>query len=394
MKRLVLLVLLFRALAVFADDAKKMIEITIPTAADFGMCGPHTAYTDNVYAMLVNPAAIVRVQQNSTGNVSLSVTDPEKALNTLGSIGEIIYKLFTEGFEVFEDIPGILDLGGTNLAGFDLREFPLGFARVSNGLGIGIWNRIYTGDDFFGDTDKSNLYCDVIIPISVAFPVIGTDHHSLDIGVTFKPFARIIMKDDFTEIPFIAGTGINAGILYRWNIGLSAGFTANDIITRGKKFWDPQGNEETDYNVTVPMTLNFGVAFDLKVGNFAPDAPDFIANTGIAVAADWNKVDEVFWQDNSFQYQNIWQKANAGIQLTLFDILMLRCGIKEGSFATGAGVNLGLFRIDAAYYRNVHNTPVLELSFGTKSKAKDSNWFWAQNPLIGGYSGSTNTEGE
>lgn len=412
MKRLVILCLLFRALAVFAEDIE-MLPVVIPTARNNGMGGDHVAYTDNVYALLVNPAAILQVRQNGMGAFSASLIDPVKTFNTLTSLGDMIWGVFNGDMGAFAKLLEIYTKKGGKPLGFDLREFPLSFAWVSNGLGVGIWNRIFIDQTAVGSQTQHNLYCDVVLPISVAFPIVGTDSHSLDIGITLKPFARIIVQGELDEptltsddldpasfdthsIPLIAGTGIDAGLLYRWDKGFSAGFTVNDIITRGRTINTLRGDSDNDYHI--PMTMNLGVAYELKIGTFFPTVPDFLGNTGITVAADWRDILAVFWQDNTFKYQNIWQKINAGIEVTLLDMIMVRCGISNLQFVAGAGINIASFQIDASYstkeFRNKseHFTaPVLELTFCYRPRAKESNWFWAQNPLIG-YSGSNNKE--
>jgi hypothetical protein len=412
MKRLVTLSLLFLSLSAFAEPVD-MLPIEIPATKHIGMGGDHVAYTDNVYALLVNPAAILQVQETSTGAFSMAIIDPEKTFSTLTSIGDLIWYLFNGDMEnTFDSIMSMIANKGDGPVGFDIREFPLSFAWVSNGLGVGIWNRIFMESKAVGSQIQQNLYADIILPISVAIPVIGTASHSLDIGVTFKPFARIAIPGGLDEgtltadglnsadydtetIPLIAGTGIDAGLLYRWDIGFSLGFTVKDIITLGSTVNTLRGDREDDYYV--PMTMNVGLAFDLKFGNFLPDAPNFLANTGVAVAVDWQDILTVFWKDDTFKYENIWQEANAGIQITLFDMFMLRGGMRKTRAVAGIGVKFASFQIDAAYSRkelinNENNTvPMLELTFAVRPKAKGTTWFWTQNPLIGYNAKAVNT---
>ncbi|MCL2319307.1 MAG: hypothetical protein FWC45_04425, partial [Treponema sp.] len=47
------------ALPVFAADVP-MPPVTMPTAASNGFGGHHVAYTDNVFSLLVNPAAMIQ----------------------------------------------------------------------------------------------------------------------------------------------------------------------------------------------------------------------------------------------------------------------------------------------------------------------------------------------
>jgi hypothetical protein len=411
MKRLFVLSLLFLSLTAFAEDIEA-IPVVIPNAKHNGMGGDHIAYTDNVYALLVNPAAIMRVNESGSGAFALSLIDPKKTFDTAVSLGEMFYDVFHGDIKAFHRLVDIYTKSKGAPSGFDLREFPLSFAWVSNGLGVGIWNRFYIDPYNVGSQTQHNLYADVVLPISAAFPLVGTAHQSLDIGVTLKPFARIIVPGEVDDsillpddpkpldvgtIPLIAGTGFDAGLIYRWDKGFSLGFTVNDIFTRGKTIHTFKGDDESDYVMT--MTMNLGLAWQIKIGNFAPDAPPVVANTGITVAADWRDIRTIFWQDGAFNRENIWKEAHAGIEVVLFDTLMLRGGMRKMQPVAGIGVSLGSFQIDASFYKKEfkeENTvvPVLELTFAVRPKAKESNWFWSQNPLIGYNSSSSSSSSE
>jgi len=400
MKKLLVLFLILSAVPVFAED-REMPPFAIPTARTTGMGGSFVAYTDTVFGLLVNPAAIMRVQQQSFFAFSPVLFDPMHIYGSLKSVWDVAVAAFGRDMDGLRDGIGALSNNRSTPLGFDLREFPLALAWVSDGLGIGLWNRFFMSPSLDGAETQQSLYGDVIMPIGFAMKILETNAQSIDIGITLKPFARVIVNgtlqdfapgSDTPAIPLIAGTGFDIGLMYRWNVGLNIGFTLNDIITRGKTVY-AFGSERGDDIYYVPFTMNLGAALDIKIGNFWKTAPGFLANTGIAIAVNWHNIANTLSKASG--QRDYLLDMSAGIQITLLDLILLRAGMNEMQPAYGLGVNLGSVQIDAAYYkrefgaeRGQISVPMLDLTVAFRQKAKEKNWLWAQQSIIGMIAGS------
>ena len=141
-KRAILFILCaaaFFTAAAFADDAVAMPRLTIPTTQDNGMGGSHVAYTDNVFSLFVNPAAMMRVEQRSFFALSPTLFSPQSTFSMIDAFKGII----ADGdIGALGDAADILNMQNGKIAlGFDLREFPLSIAWVADGFGFGLWDR-------------------------------------------------------------------------------------------------------------------------------------------------------------------------------------------------------------------------------------------------------------
>jgi len=399
MRKLLVACLILCSVTVFPQD-KEMPPFQIPTARTSGMGGSYTAYTDTVFGLLVNPASIMRVGQKSVFGFSPALLNPKRAYEVGSSLVDVARVAIKGDFDNLPDILGMFK-GGVDDApvGFDLREFPLGFAWVSNGLGVGLWSRVFVEPGFVGSQKQLKLYGDVILPVGFAIRFLETNTQSIDLGITVKPFARIILQGDLDpdilsgdgidpfdsfSVPIIAGTGFDAGFMYRWDIGLNIGFTANDIFTRGRTVYALRGDED-DYIYYVPFTMNFGIAYDFKIGNFAPAAPGWLADTGIAFAVNLDDVAHVF--QPGYDPQDLLMDIRAGLQLSLFNVLVVSGGYREKLPTVGLGVNLGSTQIDVAYYKkrfpNEQPIPMVELTVAVRPKVKEIDWSWTRRSILG-----------
>jgi hypothetical protein len=391
------------AAASFAKDKKAMPRFEIPTARSNGMGGAHVAYTDNVFGLLVNPAAIMRVEQRSFFAISPTLFSPQA---TFGLIGPLM--------DVAEGDTGSLgeaaDVLSKNEAkiplGFDIREFPLSIAWVADGFGFGLWDRIFVNPSIIGTNVKLDVYGDVILPIGFAFKIVDIGAHALDLGVTVKPFARVYAHESTTvtelmdenseflddiSVPLIVGAGVDLGLLYRWDIGLSAGLTFDDIFTRGAVVSNIVGEDDNTYYV--PFTMNLGLAYDLRLGRFWTSAPSFFANMTFTFMFDYRDVANLFQQDDYLKRSSL-LGISAGFQIGIYDIFKLRIGMNEMLPAVGLGFDLGPFEIDVAYYGKEFGlepgqlpAAALDLTLAIRPGAKKRNWPWARRSLVGLFTG-------
>ncbi|MDR1096334.1 MAG: hypothetical protein LBL31_08080 [Spirochaetaceae bacterium] len=396
-KTIAFILMLCCAVAVFAEETRaEMPRFEIPTARSNGFGGSHIAYTDDVFALLVNPAAIMRVRQRSFFTLSPSLASPQKTIELAGKIAGGDMGASLEGLNNPNN-PGKIPFG------FGLGELPLSIAYVANGFGFGIWDRVHVDLDLVGTTAEAVVLADVIIPIGFAFKILDTDAHDVDAGVTVKIFGRgygeqlvtvAEVVGDLAKIsedlgmPVIMGAGFDLGFLYRWDIGLSAGVTFDDIFTHGSEI-ARIGNGEAQDGYYVPFSLNLGVAYDFKIGNVWKTAPGFIARSGITAAFDWHDFDLLFETKNPYFKRNPALGIGMGLQFNLADIFKLRIGMNEMLPSFGFGFDLGAIEIDIAYYgRELGLEPgqipvaMLNLTFAVRPGAKEKSWPWARTSLV------------
>jgi hypothetical protein len=394
MKKILTIVLLFSATAAFAQTAMPRFEI--PTARSNGMGGTHVAYTDNVFSLLVNPAAMMRVRQRSFFALSPVLFNPQTTFGLIGPITDA-----TSGsMSALGDAADILsEQKGKISTGFDLSEFPLSIAWVADGFGFGLWDRVFINPNIVGTNIVMNAYADVILPVSFAFRILRTGTHDVDAGITVKPFARALVSEtlriidladnfdmDSLSAPLIAGVGFDLGFLYRWDLGLSAGLTFSDIYTGGSAVTNFLGESSDAY--IVPFSLNWGVAYDFKLGDFWEFDSSFLSRLGFTFAFDWRNFNNVFVQNN-YLVRNSALDIGMGLKVTMWDILHLRIGMNECLPSFGIGVDAGSFEIDIAYYgREFGLEPghmpaaALELTVAFRPKAKERDWPWARRSLV------------
>jgi hypothetical protein len=384
---------------VFAQT--EMPRLAIPTAQSNGFGGTHTAYTDNVFALLVNPAAIVRVEQRSFFALSPTLFSPQSTFDILPSMIDVI----DGDTGALGDAASVLkERNGKIALGLDMREFPFSIAWVADGFGFGLWNRTFINPSIQGEWVDINVYADVMVPVGFGFKILERESHSVDAGITVKPFIRAIahekakitelMDDNYDFIdnlsaPLIAGAGLDVGFLYRWDIGLQAGLTLDDIITRGGLISKLVGKDDISDSYYVPFTMNLGVAYDLRIGRVWENAPSFLARSGVAFAFDWRDIISTFQQDD-YQKRNAQLNIGLGMEISLIDIFKIRLGMSEMLPAFGIGVDLGTFKFDAAYYGKEFglepgqlSAAALDLTIAIRPGAKKRDWPWTRRSLVG-----------
>lgn len=386
------------ALPVFAADVP-MPPVTMPTAASNGFGGHHVAYTDNVFSLLVNPAAMIQTRQRSFFTLAPSLFNPQTTVELFSAIMDLAKGDTNALGTAANTLSG--QKGKTALGG-ELREFPLSIAWVANGFGFGLWNRTFANLNIVGTNIEANVYSDVMLPIGFAFKILNAEKHSLDAGVTLKPFARVrgweqkkitdLIGDstnfiDNINVPLIAGGTIDAGLLYRGGKWFRLGFTFNDIYSRSEVVYNILGEDNNSYYI--PFTMNAGAAFDFK-----------LAFLRLTLAADWRNIKNAFNQDD-YTHRNMLLDIGAGLQLSLFDVIRLRVGMNDMLPSCGIGLDLGPLKIDAAYYgKEFGNEPgqmstaVAEVSLSIRPGAQKRDWPWTRRSVIGLFTGVEKVDSE
>jgi len=369
-----------------------MHQLGMPTAAGNGFGGTHVAFTDNVFSLLVNPAAMIRTRQKSFFTLAPSLFSPQ----TVSDMAKPISGLAQGSTSALGEMANLLGAQKGQIAlGFELREFPFSFAWVANGFGFGLWNRVYINANIIGLNLKADVYADVMLPIGFAFKFMQLGNHTVDAGFAIKPFVRAmasgtekilsLMDDDNEfidnlEIPLIVGGGLDIGLMYRWGNWFRVGFTFNDVFSHGQVARDLNGFERSKDTYYIPFTMTAGLAFDFRLGRIV----------GLTLAADWRDIANVFNQDDYLNHRNAALDFGIGAELSLFNIIYARLGMSEMLPSVGMGLHFGGFKIDLAYYgRELGMEPgqlsvaILDLSISVRPQAKARDWPWARRALIG-----------
>jgi len=356
-----------------------------------------------VFSLLVNPAAMIRTQQSSFFALGPTLSSPQ---TTFGLVDSIFKAIDGDGTgDLGKALKPISDSGGKLVVGLNFNEFPLSIANVANGFGWGVWNTVSTVMIVNGVNIDARLYADVIAPVGIAFKVLDTEKHSVDAGVTLKPFLRGYVDEKFRvtdllgdssksfdnlKVPLMFGIGLDLGFLYRWDIGelgptghsFAAGITFTDIFTRGWVITDLGGKAtgavKGSGEYMVPFAINLGVAYTLNLFNIV----------SITAAIDWHNFTNVFEQDN-YMKRNAALNIGAGLQASVFGIFKASVGIRESLPAVGLGVDLGPIEISVAYYGREYGlepgqfpAAALDFTFAVRPGVAKKDWPWTQRSLV------------
>jgi len=397
MKKIFALLLLAGTMSAFAQTA--MPRLAVPTAENNGMGGTHVAYTDNVFSLLVNPAAMMRVGQKRFLPLSATLYNPQSTFDLL----EAALKVASDGPSELGGVADILSKEEGKLAfGLGINELPLGFAWVADGFGFGLWETVSLTPAIVGTNILINANIDVVLPVGFAFRILHTDSHDVDAGITVKPFVRALVSEriqildlmeedsdmmDSLSVPLLVGAGFDLGFMYRWDIGFSAGITFADIVTRGGVAENIVGNASGAYYV--PFSINWGLAYDFRPAHFWPDVPSFLAKSGVVFAFDWRDFNNVF-QQKDYTKRNAALGIGLGLEFNLIEMFKIRLGMNECLPAFGVGFDLGPVEIDFAYHgRELGLEPgqlpvaAISLTFAVRPEARPRNWPWARKSLVG-----------
>jgi hypothetical protein len=233
--------------------------------------------------------------------------------------------------------------------------------------------------------------------VGFAFKILDAENHSLDAGVTIKPFVRAMAHEtetitdltssdmvDNLNVPVIVGGGLDLGLLYRWNAGLQAGLTFNNVYSRGKVVYNSNLDKKDTNSYYFPFAMDFGLSYHID-----------LAFVGITVAGDWHDVTNVFNQDDYFNHRNWLLDLSAGVELSLFKMIYLRVGMNEMLPAAGVGLSFGFFKLDLAYYGQEFgmepgqlSVPTAEVSIAFRPGAKKRDWAWTRRSVVGLFTGS------
>jgi hypothetical protein len=382
MKKIAVLSLALGVLsASFAED---MAPLTMPSTRSLGMGGTHVAYTDDVYALFVNPAALQRANQGSIFDFSPAFAGP-------------LFDLIGLATSAGNDLTGALGdfaktTGGKIPAVFEMRG-PLAVGYTANGLGFGVWNRVNAEAAVIGADMSASVFADLILNFGMSFSVLSLGSHEVDAGFVAKPFLRAksgtavtaldaigggldTMFEEF-NVPLIAGAGFDLGFMYRFRKNLAVGMTIDDVYTGGGRIATLYGDDDGVSSYRVPATLNLGVAYALQP----------LSWLSLAFMLDYRDVSNLFHADD-YTKKNPILNLGFGAELGILSFLKLRLGLNEMLPAAGIGLTAKAFQFNAAIYgRELSNEPGgfstygLDISIAVRPETKKKNWPWSR-PIV------------
>jgi hypothetical protein len=382
MKKITGLLLFLSVLSTaFAED---MAPLAVSSTRSLGMGGTHVAYTDDVYALFVNPAALRRANQGSVLELSPA---------TLGPVFDVLDMVNSSGKDLTSSLGDFAKkTGGKIPIGFDLRG-PFSIGYTANGMGFGFWDRVHLDASIIGTDISASVLIDFILNYGMSFSILSTENHAVDAGFAVKPFVRAKadlevtaldaiggglddIMDEF-NIPLIAGAGLDLGFMYRFRGNLSAGLTIDDVYTGGGRVSTLVGDEKGDSSYRVPTTLNLGAAYTLRP----------LPWMNLAFMLDYRDFTNLFFADD-FTRKNPILNLAFGAEVSMLQIFKLRIGLNEMLPAAGIGFVLKAFQFNAAIYgKELSNEPggfstyALDLSIAIRPGTKAKTWPWSQ-PIV------------
>ncbi|MDR0401049.1 MAG: hypothetical protein LBH51_08920 [Treponema sp.] len=401
MKKIIaLFVVLLCFAGVLSAEEKRMAPLGFPSAAGNGMGGSHVAYTSDMYALFVNPAALQWANQGSVVELSSALIGPLNKFVKNGILLSDMLKNMENSFggnSRSNPFGPILDIikGGKLPLGIDLRG-PVSAAYTANGLGFGLFSRISANARVIGTDVDGAVYGDFMLPFGMSFNILKTGDHELAGGFVLKPFIRIMGDINLSalslvnnsnlleDIPasMIGGLGSDLGLLYRFRQNLAAGFTVADLYTAGGKMSDINGTSPNSI-YRVPLSLNFGAAYTFRPADLW-QGMGMLNSSYAAFTVDWHGLNNVFtWNDRI--HRNPILDLGLGAEIGLFDFLKLRVGLRDMLPMMGLGLesravkfNIALFGKEMGIEPGVNSTMALDMSIAFRLDTQKREWSWSK----------------
>ncbi|MDR2758164.1 MAG: conjugal transfer protein TraF [Spirochaetaceae bacterium] len=353
--------------ALFASGAynsdHEISPFFIPSTRNLALGGPHVAYTNDINSLFINPAVFKNVKQLSAAELSLGIYGDSLGLRDL-------IKNLNDTKELTDTLSDFINRSNGNIPlGFDLRG-PIAIGNIKNGWGWGVFDRFYGGAQVNGRDIQVWGKADLMFELGYSFRVLDLGVHTLDVGVLGKVFDRVeinsgkialtelisnrdVFMTRFNFIPNTLGTGLDLGAQYRLLDNFTVGLTVNDLFSLGYVSFYNQNRSSgatstpSSYVGYIKPNINLGVSYKLF------DSSAF----SWAVMADYRDFINLFRQ-KEYDSRNGWLNFSFGTELTLYKHLTLRAGLNEMLPAVGIGLDLVIFKLDAALYgKELGNEP-------------------------------------
>jgi hypothetical protein len=359
MKKIALLAC-FSALSLIAAAAPQYWPYADGKTVALG--GEHAALAEGLSVLYTNPAGLAAVSQSFTfSTLNLNLSGPVFDIASLIISSSDTSSIIANVLNLFDDkgrFYSAVDLGG-----------PISIGYVGNGLGFGVFCRSWA------EINAASILS-ININIQEEFSAIGgygyrftlLDGNTLDIGASAKGFIKgelpystnllglTSLVSDFssvlTESPFdlTLGVGVDAGIRYTLAKRYIFAISAQDAYTPTFK---TEYNSLSGFLISPSAAQSGSVAYSLERCNlsagfcgYIPLGPldNYISSFKLMV--DYNDILSLW---DTLQPNPI-LLASAGMEITIHDILAIRCGINQALFSAGFGLDLSLCKLNIAMY--------------------------------------------
>jgi hypothetical protein len=333
---------------------------TLPSARIHGYGGPHTAYTDDINTLFINPAALKTAKQFSVLDLSIGTT------GDVLSLGQFAMDMMESGSDV--DYTTIGDFakktGGKLPLGVGLPGLTLGY--VGKGFGLGLFTNSYLDANVIGMDVNAAANVDAMLNIGFSFKIFDTKKHTLDVGVTGKAFGRygmeiesdfLLIADDFDTLTdkledytVYIGGGVDIGSIYTRG-KLKAALVWNDVFSPAAII---KTAKEKDSWGVVESKLNAGLSYKLLA----------LSLLDLSVMADYRDIFNLFNQSD-YRSRNPWLNLGVGVEAKLLKFISLRVGMNDMLPSFGVGFDLVIFKLAASIYgKELGNDPGVMSTYG------------------------------
>ena len=372
---------------------KKIFALLIALTMVFGLSAASfdPAAADSPFAKVTSTSGVIDVRALGMGGANLADPDnfqsiwsnpaglaAQKIQFSLPSVGVSFYNVLpiVKAVETEENLTDgdVLDLVMNSLTAgygkiFDV-DAQVSFSAGGFGLGIGVKDTLYTYAPKGSTGGVSSKFYDALsadVLLGYGFRIGTSPRFSIDLGVTaglsILAYTDVIGASDLASMidygedaviskiestPIAMGYSIpvTVGAKVNMPLGFAVAATANInssydmVVAPNYKAIEDDAAAVDTFKINVPFTVDAGASWSLNfLGNFLRPV----------VAID---VEDVFGllASNDYSAENLLKHVKAGAEvrgLWLFDV---RAGISNGYLTAGAALNLGIVKIDAAYY--------------------------------------------
>ena len=334
----------------------------IPRSA--GMGGPHAALTDGVLSIFNNPAGFkLDESELQISETTIGLSGPIFDMTGLiiqGVGGGDLTTLLLE--------PDVQDLLRGVYAGMTMKG-PVSLIYVGGGVGFGVFNWL---DFVFRSVGTLTLNVGLRDSLLITggyafrFPLPTAWNSTLDMGIQLKShirgevntttdiFGLISLFEDLgsfvTGEPFELGVGIglDVGATFNYNQLLAFGITARDLYSpvRRNRYESIEGFRESEgaeiKGGLIPLDLSAGLMFSPPMVRASRIISD------LTLLLDYSDILDFATHPNTAKMWIL--HFGFGLEATFLEILSLRAGMYDGMFSSGIGLDLSIFRLDAAMY--------------------------------------------
>ncbi len=338
-------------------------------AALEGRGGAGVALMDSTYAMFYNPAQLGENEfRLSLPSVGLTVYHPYALLKE-DENGNSAFKTIMQNMNNLSAIVDpVLSVIGTQFAPLVTVDTAVGLT-LPFGLGLGVYasDTVYTYDGTIIDE------VDVSASLGIGYKIkLGSLSLSLGAAAKFNTLAfnerlaasSIIATKDMSKITVGVASGwapmLDAGVTLDYENGankFSAAVVMSDLNLMGEYKMDISSIAMSDISSAATDIMKLDRNGDLKIKG------DVNLTAGIGytldlklikmkAALDLNDIIGLTKTNGDLNYRVLLKHVNAGLELSLIDMLTVRGGLNSGYYTLGASVDLYAIRIDAAYFWN------------------------------------------